>query len=207
MEAEIQDLLGLWGEEEVLQVMGSKRRNADAFAQLAEGLAARAHPAHTPDHVRSKVKLLRQGCARAQDTASQSGATPAACPFYRELRAILGPQYTSSPPATLDTSGDKPQQALETSPAPQGPPQEPTPGTPEEEEESSSDRGGLQIDLPSRSSSRASARRVSPDRGSGLSAAPSEGPESTGAASVVPDSPPGPSQQASPSAEHGAAPG
>ncbi|XP_074841614.1 uncharacterized protein LOC142008333 [Carettochelys insculpta] len=38
-------------------------------------------------------------------------------------------------------------------------------------------------------------------------AAPSEGPESAGEVSVVPESPPGPSQQASPSAEHRPAPG
>ncbi|XP_074871123.1 uncharacterized protein LOC142023748 [Carettochelys insculpta] len=40
-----------------------------------------------------------------------------------------------------------------------------------------------------------------------LIAAPLEGPESTGEVSVVPESPPGPSQQASPLAEHRPAPG
>ncbi|XP_074840125.1 uncharacterized protein LOC142007398 [Carettochelys insculpta] len=107
--------------------MGSKRRKADAFTWLAEGLAARGHPAHTPDHVRSKVKELQQGYAQARDAASRSGAAPVTCPFYRELREILGPQHTSSLPATLDTSADEPQQApeaestLEASPATQGP--------------------------------------------------------------------------------------
>ncbi|XP_074859922.1 uncharacterized protein LOC142018229 [Carettochelys insculpta] len=48
--------------------------------------------------------------------------------------------------------------------------------------------------------------RGSPDRGSGPTAAPSEGPESAGEASVVPESPPGPSLQASPSAEDRPAP-
>ncbi|XP_074854610.1 uncharacterized protein LOC142015095 [Carettochelys insculpta] len=203
-EAELRDLLGLWREEEVLQVMGSKRRNADAFARLAEGLATRGHPARTPDHVRSKVKELWQGYARAGDAAGRSGAAPITCPFYRELRDIVGPRHTTSPPATLDTSADKPQQAPEsapeTSPAPQGPPQEPTPGAPEEEESSSSD-GGLHIIMASRRSSQASAHWVSPDRGSGPSAAPLEGPESAGKESVVPDSPPRPSLQASPLAE------
>ncbi|XP_074868253.1 uncharacterized protein LOC142022379 [Carettochelys insculpta] len=91
---------------------------------------------------------------------------------------------------------------------PKAPPQEPTPATPEEEEgESSSSDGGLWIALPSRSSSRASAHRVSPDCGSGPSAAPSEGLESASEVSVVPESPPGPSVQASPSAEHRPAPG
>ncbi|XP_074844694.1 uncharacterized protein LOC142010288 [Carettochelys insculpta] len=211
-EAELRDLLGLWSEEEVLQVMGSKRQNADAFAQLAKGLAARGHPARTPDHVWSKVKELWQGYTRARDAASQSGAAPVTCPFYRELRDILGPRHTSSPPATLDTSAEEPQQApelesaLEASPAPRGPPLAPTPGAPEQEEEeeegdSSSTDTRLQILLPSRNSSRASAPRVSPDRGSGPTAAPSEGPESAGEASVVPESPPGPSLQASPSVE------
>ncbi|XP_074855661.1 uncharacterized protein LOC142015760 [Carettochelys insculpta] len=164
--------------------MGSKQWNADVFARLSEGLAAWGYRVRTPDHVRSKVKELRQGYAQAQDTASRSGAASAACPFYKELREILGPWYTTSPLATLDTSADEPQQAPEpesgpeASPAPQGPPEEPTPGTAEEEEGESSSDGGLLIDLPSRSSSRASARWVSPDCGSGPSAAPSEGPES-----------------------------
>ncbi|XP_074839743.1 uncharacterized protein LOC142007105 isoform X2 [Carettochelys insculpta] len=210
-EAELRDLLGLWSEEEVLQVMGSKRRNADAFARLAEGLAARGHPACTPDHVRSKVKELRQGYSRAQDAASQSGAAPVTCPFYRELRDILGPRHTSSPPATLDTSADEPQQALQMESAPGGKPRTPeaTPGTSrqkeEEEEEggSSSTESSLQILLlPSRSSSRASAPRGSPDRGSG----PTGPEESAGEASVVPESPPGPSLQGSPSAENRPAP-
>ncbi|XP_074840872.1 uncharacterized protein LOC142008014 [Carettochelys insculpta] len=194
--------------------MESKRRNADALARLAEGLATRGHPAHTPDHVRSKVKELQQGYTRAQDAASQSAASPPTCLFYRELRSILGPRYTSSLSATLDTSANESQQAPEAesapeaSPAPQGPPQDPTPGMPEEEEgESSSSDRGLQIILPSQSSSRVSAQRVSPDRGSRPSAAPSEGPESASEVSVVPESPPGPSQQASPSAEHRPAPG
>ncbi|XP_074859103.1 uncharacterized protein LOC142017774 [Carettochelys insculpta] len=185
--------------------MESKRWNADAFARLAEGLATRGHPACTPDHVRSKVKELRQGYARAWDAASRSGAAPITCPFYRELRAILGPRHTSYPPATLDTSAEEPQQAPEAESA-----QEASPGAPEEEEEeerdSSSSDAGLHIILPSRSSSRASAPWVSPDRGSGLSAAPLEGPESAGEASVVPESPPGPSLQASPTAEHRPAP-
>ncbi|XP_074843907.1 uncharacterized protein LOC142009567 [Carettochelys insculpta] len=195
--------------------MGSKRWNADAFVRLANGLAARGHPARIPDHVRSKVKELRQGYARAQDAASRSGATPVTCPFYRELRDILGSRHTSSPPATLDTSADEPQQALQTesapeaSPAPQGPPPEAIPGTSRQEEEEEEEGGGsssaessLQILLPSRSSSRASAPRGSPDRGSG----PTGPEESAGEASVVPESPPGPSLQGSPSAEERPAP-
>ncbi|XP_074873351.1 uncharacterized protein LOC142024909 [Carettochelys insculpta] len=210
----MRDLLGLWSEEEVLQVMGSKRRNADAFARLADGLAARGHPARTPDHVRSKVKELRQGYARARDAASRSGAAPVTYPFYRELRDILGPRHTSSPPATLDTSADEPEQALqpgsapEVSPAPRGPPPEAIPGTSRQEEEeeeggSSSAESSLQILLlPSRSSSRTSDPRGSPDRGSG----PTGPEESAGKASVVPESPPGPSLQGSPSAEERPAP-
>ncbi|XP_074860695.1 uncharacterized protein LOC142018636 [Carettochelys insculpta] len=120
--------------------------------------------------------------------------------IHREVRDILGPRHTSSPPATLDTSAKELQQALEVesapaaSPTPQGPPQEPTPGAPEEEEEegeSSSSDAGLRIAIPSRSSSRTSAPRVSPERGSGPLAAPLEGPESASEVSVVPDSPRG----------------
>ncbi|XP_074838852.1 uncharacterized protein LOC142005077 [Carettochelys insculpta] len=135
---------------------------------------------------------------------------------WMELRDILGSQHTSSPPATLDTSVDEPQQALqpestpEASLAPSGHPPEATPGTSRQEEEeeeaggSSSAESSLQILLlPSRSSSRASAPRGSPDRGSG----PTEGPEeSAGEVSVVPESPPGPSLQGSPSAEDQPAP-
>ncbi|XP_074839559.1 uncharacterized protein LOC142006945 [Carettochelys insculpta] len=65
---------------------------------------------------------------------------------------------------------------------------------------------GLHILLPSWSSSWASTPWVSLDHGSGPTAAPSEGPESAGEASVVPETPPGPSLQASPSAEDQPAP-
>ncbi|XP_074853273.1 uncharacterized protein LOC142014510 [Carettochelys insculpta] len=135
---------------------------------LILGLAARGDPARTLDHVWSKLKELRQGYAWAWDAAGRSGAASITCPFYRELRDLLGPRHTSSPPATLDTSAEEPQQAPEVesapeaSPAPWGPLLEPTPGALEQEEEeegdSSSTETGLQILLlPSRSSSRASA--------------------------------------------------
>ncbi|XP_074835262.1 uncharacterized protein LOC142002775 [Carettochelys insculpta] len=195
--------------------MGSKRRNADAFARLADGLAARGHPARTPDHVRSKVKELRQSYARARDAASRSGAAPVTCPFYRELRDILDSRHTSSPPATLDTSADEPEQALqpgsapEVSPAPRGPPLEAIPGTSRQEEEEEEEGGSSSTDsslqiflLPSRSSSRASDPRGSPDRGSG----PTGLEESASEALVVPETPPGPSLQGSPSAEEPPAP-
>ncbi|XP_074837035.1 uncharacterized protein LOC142003718 [Carettochelys insculpta] len=138
-------------------------------------------------------------------------STPGPYPGQQLCYSLRTYTHTSSPPATLDTSAEElqkapePESAPEASPASRGPPLEPTPGAPEQEEEeegdSSSTDTGLQILLPSRSSS-----RVSPDRGSGPTAAPSEGPESAGEASVVPESPPGPLLQASPSAEDRPAP-
>ncbi|XP_074834129.1 uncharacterized protein LOC142002161 [Carettochelys insculpta] len=214
-EAEIRDLPGLWSEEEVLQVMGSKRQNADPFSWLAEGLAARGHPVRTPDHVRSKVKELRQGYARAWERPADLGPPPSLAPFTGSsgkswapgtpppLRPLLTPQSTS--PSRPQRRSSPWRQALHL----RGPPRSPPLGHQRRRRRggSSSSDVGLHITLPSRSSSRASAHPVSPDRGSGPSAAPSEGPESAGKVSVVPESPPGPSLQASPSAEHRPAPG
>ncbi|XP_074841555.1 uncharacterized protein LOC142008271 [Carettochelys insculpta] len=214
MEDEIRDLLGLWSEEEVLQVMGSKRQNADAFAQLAKGLAARGHPARTPDL--SGVRLRRYGRVTpgpgmwpadpgpplplAPFTGSSGKSWAPSTPPPR--RPLLTPRPMS--PSRPRRQSPPRRQA----PHPRVPPRSPPLGRRRRRRgESSSSDGGLQIILPSRSSSRASAQRVSPDRGSRPSAAPSEGPESTGEVSVVLDSPPGPSLQASPSAEHQPAPG
>ncbi|XP_074839560.1 uncharacterized protein LOC142006946 [Carettochelys insculpta] len=112
MEAELRDLLGLWSEEEVLWVMGSKRRNADAFARLAEGLATGV----TLPALRTMSGVKSKSWGRVTPGPGMRPANlgpPFHLPFYRELRDILGPRHTYSPLATLDTSAEEPQQAPE----------------------------------------------------------------------------------------------
>ncbi|XP_074860484.1 uncharacterized protein LOC142018498 [Carettochelys insculpta] len=87
--------------------MGVTRRIASAFGHLAHGLQTRGHTERTAEQVLSKVKELQQGCTQARDQTGHSGAAPATCPFFRELRGILGPKDSSPPPSFLDTSAEE----------------------------------------------------------------------------------------------------
>ncbi|XP_075772103.1 uncharacterized protein LOC142824234 [Pelodiscus sinensis] len=87
---ELKTLLELWGEEEALQALKSRRRNADIYGRMAETLAQKGHYPRTQDQVRSKVKELRQGYVKAREDSSRSGAAPHSCPYYTELDQILG---------------------------------------------------------------------------------------------------------------------
>ncbi|XP_074844483.1 uncharacterized protein LOC142010117 [Carettochelys insculpta] len=164
-----------------------------AFVRKIEGAAAELRPG--------------PGCGRliwgrppslAPFTGSSGTSWAPGTPPPLWPRLILRPTSPSRP----RRRSPPPRQALH----PGVPPRSPPGALEEEEGESSSSDAGLRIAIPSRSSSRASAPRVSPDHGSGPSAAPSEGPESAGELSVVPDSPLGPSLQASPSVENRPAP-
>ncbi|XP_075788868.1 uncharacterized protein LOC142829999 [Pelodiscus sinensis] len=103
--AEIKSLLELWGEEEALQALKSRRRNADIYGRMAEALAQKGHYPRTQDQVRSKVKELRQGYAKAREESSRSGAAPHYCPYYPELDQILGGSAEARTPRRFVQSG------------------------------------------------------------------------------------------------------
>ncbi|XP_075787045.1 uncharacterized protein LOC142829695 [Pelodiscus sinensis] len=102
---EIKTLLELWGEEEALQALKSRRRNADIYGRMAEALAQKGHYPRTQDQVRSKVKELRQGYVKAREESSHSGAAPYYCPYYSELDQILGGGGEAHTPRCFVQSG------------------------------------------------------------------------------------------------------
>lgn len=105
---EILSLLELSGEEATLKDPRSQRRNADIYGLLDEALAERGHHPRTLDQVRSKVKELCQGYARARECSSRSGAGPNLCPYYEELHRILRGGEALSPPITVDSGLETP---------------------------------------------------------------------------------------------------
>ncbi|XP_075793230.1 uncharacterized protein LOC142830638 [Pelodiscus sinensis] len=102
---ELKTLLELWGEEEALQALKSRRRNADIYGRMAEALAQKGHYPRTQDQVRSKVKELRQGYVKAREESSHSGAAPYYCPYYSELDQILGGGGEARTPRRFVQSG------------------------------------------------------------------------------------------------------
>ncbi|XP_075788973.1 uncharacterized protein LOC142830019 [Pelodiscus sinensis] len=102
---ELKTLLELWGEEEALQALKSRRRNANIYGRMAEALAQKGHYPRTQDQVRSKVKELRQGYVKAREESSHSGAVPYYCPYYSELDQILGGSGEARTPRQFVQSG------------------------------------------------------------------------------------------------------
>ncbi|XP_075757470.1 uncharacterized protein LOC142818867 [Pelodiscus sinensis] len=102
---ELKTLLELWGEEEALQALKSRQRNADIYGRMAEALAQKGHYPHTQDQVRSKVKELWQGYVKAREESSRSGAAPYYCPYYSELDQILGGSGEAHTPWRFVQSG------------------------------------------------------------------------------------------------------
>ncbi|XP_075795862.1 uncharacterized protein LOC142831008 [Pelodiscus sinensis] len=72
---------------------------------MAEALAQKGHYPSTQDQVRSKVKELRQGYAKAREESSRSGAAPHYCPYYPELDQILGGSAEARTPRRFVQSG------------------------------------------------------------------------------------------------------
>ncbi|XP_074856873.1 uncharacterized protein LOC142016665 [Carettochelys insculpta] len=156
-EPDLQDLLWLWYKEEVLWDTSGHRRNDPAFAHLAQGLAARGHPSRTPEQVRCKVKELRQGYMRAQDSARRSSRAPASCPFYHKLRDLLAVDYYSPPHITMETAAPEPPAAPEEEEEDEGP------ATVDVPSDGESTDGSLVITVPSTASSQAPSSRASPN--------------------------------------------
>ncbi|XP_075756624.1 uncharacterized protein LOC142818742 [Pelodiscus sinensis] len=95
--------LELWGEEEAVQALHTRRRNASIYGRMAQGLADKGHHPRTLQQVRAKVKELRQGYMKAREQSSASGAAPVHCTYYQELDRILGGEEPMSAPVLVQT--------------------------------------------------------------------------------------------------------
>ncbi|EMP41215.1 hypothetical protein UY3_01539 [Chelonia mydas] len=102
--AELLDLISIWGEEAVQSQLCSSCRNYDSYRQISQCMTERGHDRDTLQ-CRVKVKVLWNAYHKVRKANSCSGAMPVSCRFYEELDAILGGDSTATVKATLDTLG------------------------------------------------------------------------------------------------------
>ncbi|XP_050801882.1 zinc finger and SCAN domain-containing protein 29-like [Gopherus flavomarginatus] len=101
--AELQDLISVWGEEAVQAQLRSRRRNYDTYGQILQSLMRRGHE-RDELQCRVKIKELRSAYCKAREGNCRSGAAPTTCRFYQELDAILGCDPTANPRSTMESS-------------------------------------------------------------------------------------------------------
>ncbi|EMP39885.1 hypothetical protein UY3_02904 [Chelonia mydas] len=99
--AELLDLISIWGEEAVQSHLRSSRRNYDTYGQISRCMTERRD--RNMLQCRVKVKELRNTYHKVQEANRRSGAT-LSWQFYEELDAILGGDQTSSAKIIVDTS-------------------------------------------------------------------------------------------------------
>ncbi|EMP39717.1 hypothetical protein UY3_03101 [Chelonia mydas] len=102
-ERETLDLIAVWGEESVQAELQSKRRNANIFAKISQGMLDRATPGTHTQQCYVKVKELRQAYQKTKEANGLSGSDPHTYCFYEQLHAILGGDPTTIPPLSVDT--------------------------------------------------------------------------------------------------------
>ncbi|EMP37276.1 hypothetical protein UY3_05513 [Chelonia mydas] len=93
--AELLDLISIWGEEAVQSQLRSSSRNYDTYRQISQCVTERGHDWDTLQF-RVKVKALRNAYHKAEKANRHSGAVPTSCRFYKELDAILSCDPTST---------------------------------------------------------------------------------------------------------------
>ncbi|CAM5103561.1 unnamed protein product [Natator depressus] len=101
-ERETLDLIAVWEEESVQAELLSKRRNANMYAKIAQGMVQRGYNRDT-QQCRVKVKELRQAYQKTKEANGRSGSEPHTCHFYDQLHGILGGNPTTTPPLSVDT--------------------------------------------------------------------------------------------------------
>uniref|UniRef100_A0ABM5FGF5 Myb/SANT-like DNA-binding domain-containing protein n=1 Tax=Pogona vitticeps TaxID=103695 RepID=A0ABM5FGF5_9SAUR len=84
---EVLDLLDIWGEQRIQQVLQSSHRNMDTFQVIANEMAKRGHE-RTAQECRTKTKTLRRDYKKVKES-HMAGRGQSACPFYDQLERIL----------------------------------------------------------------------------------------------------------------------
>ncbi|XP_042306637.1 uncharacterized protein LOC121921940 [Sceloporus undulatus] len=84
---EVIDLLDIWGEQRIQQVLLTSHRNMDTFQVIANEMAKRGHE-RTPQECRTKTKTLRRDYKKVKEN-NMAGKEPMTCPFYDELDRIM----------------------------------------------------------------------------------------------------------------------
>ncbi|XP_073198564.1 uncharacterized protein [Lepidochelys kempii] len=92
----------VWGEESVQAELRSKRRNANIYAKIAQGMVERGYYRDMQQCL-VKVKELRQAYQKTKEANGRSGSEPHICRFYDQLHGILGGDSAITPPLSMDT--------------------------------------------------------------------------------------------------------
>ncbi|XP_044308913.1 uncharacterized protein LOC123035101 isoform X2 [Varanus komodoensis] len=85
--AEVVDLLDIWGEQRIQQVLQSSHRNMDTFQVIANEMGKRGHE-RTAQECRTKTKTMRRDYKKVKESHS-IGKRNVTCPFYDQLDRIL----------------------------------------------------------------------------------------------------------------------
>ncbi|EMP36688.1 hypothetical protein UY3_06083 [Chelonia mydas] len=101
--AELLDLINIWGEEAVRSQLRSSCKNYITHGQISPCMTERGHDQDTLQ-CRVKVKELWNAYHKVQEANQHSGAALTSCRCYKELDTIHGGNPTSTVKATVDTS-------------------------------------------------------------------------------------------------------
>ncbi|EMP38284.1 hypothetical protein UY3_04493 [Chelonia mydas] len=96
------DLIAVWGEASVQAELRAKRRNANIFAKISQGMMQRGYNRDT-QQCQVKAKELRQAYQKTKEANGRSGSDPHMCRFYDQLHGILRGDPTTTPPLSVDT--------------------------------------------------------------------------------------------------------
>ncbi|EMP24935.1 Ferritin heavy chain [Chelonia mydas] len=96
------DLIAVSAGASVQAELRSKRRNANIFAKISQGMLERGYNRDTQQCC-VKVKELRQAYQKTKEANGRSRLEPQTCRFCDQLHAILGGDPTTTPPLFMDT--------------------------------------------------------------------------------------------------------
>ncbi|XP_065447987.1 uncharacterized protein LOC135982962 [Chrysemys picta bellii] len=99
---EVLDLIAVWGDESVLSELRSKKRNAKIYEKISKAMRERGY-SRDATQCRVKIKELRQGYQKTNESNGHSGSQPQTCRFYEALHSILGAAATTTPLLTGDS--------------------------------------------------------------------------------------------------------
>ncbi|XP_061476563.1 uncharacterized protein LOC133381450 isoform X2 [Rhineura floridana] len=85
---EVLDLLDIWGEAKIQDILKASYRNIETFEDIAMQMSCRGHN-RTGVECRNKTKALRSEYRKVIAHNRKSGNSKVTCPFYEELHSIL----------------------------------------------------------------------------------------------------------------------
>ncbi|EMP40349.1 Zinc finger and SCAN domain-containing protein 20 [Chelonia mydas] len=113
---ELLNLLSIWGEEAVQSQLPLSCWNFDTYGQISQGFCKKGYD-RVMLQCRAKIKELRQVHHKVKEANHRTSASPKACPFYKELDAILSGDTTSTTKSPVDASAGL--EAVERGPNPE----------------------------------------------------------------------------------------